>query len=174
MTEPHWLQQQDGLLLLSALLLCVLLLLVRRREEAARQRRARPAPMSPTELGRTLFVAARSGDLDVYRELFINGVEADTLLGEHAASYLDQRSYAMLQERMEDIQAQIPRGAIFAGVDTYGHGLLSARLRLLSGRTLHVRLGQAVQLGPLWRMLSPQPRLEEISPEAIEPVAVPG
>jgi hypothetical protein len=152
MFVPSWFHSQGNLLLLTALLLCLWLwLLIRRREEDT-VRQARPAPLTNAELGRTIFVSAVSNDINTYRGLFLNGREATMLMGGQASSYLDERSYAMLQKSLTQLHRQIPSKAVFDGVDAFRNGRLAIRVRHGDERVYHIRVGFAVQVGSIWRL----------------------
>ena len=84
----------------AALLGLLLLSRVNRRKAVAR-RPQRHTPLSVEELGRAVFQAARSADLELFRGLFLTGGEASHLLGtEGAERWLTQRSQEALVESL--------------------------------------------------------------------------
>jgi hypothetical protein len=66
-------------LLLLVLVLLLLWLLLRAQEPQGK--RARRTPLTPTELARMTFDAARAKDAAAWRELFLRGGEATAVLG---------------------------------------------------------------------------------------------
>jgi len=78
-----FLQDHRTALLGVALLLCMWLLLRVNRHEKEK-RITRPTPLTPHELGHMVFRAAISNDISIFRQLFLNGGEARSLLGEMA------------------------------------------------------------------------------------------
>ncbi len=110
--------------------------------------------MSADELGRLVFMAARGGDLPRYRGLFLSGSEAAEVLGADAASYLEQRSYAVLQESLTELSGQLSPGTIYGGLGEQRGRMFAIKIKDSSGeRTL--RIGTVVQLGRVWRLLEP-------------------
>ena len=73
-------------LLLLVLVLLLLWLLLRVQEPAART--VRRTPLTPAELARMSFDAARAGDVRAFRELFLLGDAARQVLGASAEPWL--------------------------------------------------------------------------------------
>ena len=152
---PEWLQDNNTWLLVVALLLLLWLwLLIRRREEDSLSP-IRPTPMSADELGRIVFMAARSRDLSRYRGLYLNGPEARTELGVHADSYLDQRSYTVLQHSLDELTRQIPATAIYNGVGEHRGRMFFIRVKFINNQVNIIKVGTHTRLGPVWRLLEP-------------------
>jgi len=152
---PDWLREQNTALLIVVLLLILWLwLLVRRREEEATTP-SRPSPMSADELGRFVFMAARSRDLSRYRGLFINGSEARDILKELAGSYLEHRSYTVLKDSLAVLSEQLPDKAVYDGLGEQKGRMLTIRIRDASGASQILKIGTVTQIGSIWRLLEP-------------------
>jgi hypothetical protein len=151
----------EGFLLVAALLGMLLLSRVHRKEREKRSPR-RHDPLSPREMGHLVFQAARRGDLDLYRGLFLSGGEARALMGEGAVAYLDRRGPQVIEESLVFVGACIPDGSAFEGADLDdGHGLL-LRVRLPDGTRIRLPSGVVARVGQLWRIVEPGfPRPEE-------------
>lgn len=140
-------------LLLVLLLLLWLLTVVRRREEPHLRRPRRPEPVNLDELGRFAFQAARSRDDHLWRDLFINGAEARALLGDRAQAFLEARPPDVLRSVLDAVADQIPRDAIFDGLETDDAGHHALRIRSEQAGPGLVGIGRAVQLGVAWHLL---------------------
>ena len=152
---PEWLQDQNtGLLLVTLLLTLWLWMLVRRRDEDP-VAEARPTPMSADELGRFVFMAARSEDLSRYRGLFLNGSEAHEVLNNFAHSYLEHRSYNVLKRSLTDLTRRLPSQAIYVGLGEQKGRMFTIKVKNHSGELHTIKIGTVTQLGPVWRLLEP-------------------
>lgn len=150
-----WLAEPRNALLAIALLLCLWLwLLVRRRGEEV-HRHLRPSPLTPDELGRTVFRVARSLDHRTYRELLLCGTEAAHLLGDDAAAYMEARSPEVLAASLRALASRIPEGATYSGVrggeDEHWH----IEVRTEQGESIAVEVGTVVKVGAAWRIFAP-------------------
>ena len=152
---PEWLQDRNTALLLVVLLLVLWLwLLVRRREEEGQNIPTRPTPMSADELGRIVFMAARSQDLTRYRGLFLNGAEAKQILDSHAAAYLEQRSFEVLKESLATLAAQLPTGCTYDGLAEQRGRMMTIQVKTREGPQ-PIKVGTVARVGPVWRLLEP-------------------
>jgi len=140
-------------LLLSVALVLALWLLLRVRGREERDRRPKRAnPLTPDELGRTVFQIARGADLDAFRALFLTGAEAAEMLGEDAPRYLEQRTLAAMEESLVNIAARIPEGSVFGGaiVPPSGEAILYAKDA--DGGKAEVPMGTAIKVRHVWRL----------------------
>ena len=111
--------------------------------------------MSTDELGRFVFMAARSRDLSLYRGLYLNGSEARDILNDLAGSYLEHRSYEVLKESLEFLSSQLPKAAIYDGLGEKKGRMLTIKVRDGSGSSKTLKVGTVTQVGSIWRLLEP-------------------
>lgn len=141
-------------LLLVLLLLLWLLTIVRRRDDPRERRPRRPEPVNLEELGRLAFQAARSRDAHLWRNLFINGAEARSLLGgERAQAFVETRTPELLRSVLDAVADQVPRDAVFDGIETDDAGHHAIRMRSESQGPRLVGIGRSVQMGVAWRLV---------------------
>jgi hypothetical protein len=155
-----WLQTgANGPLVLVLLLMGWLWMLVRRRESDTPERRLRPAPMSLDKLGRAAFLAALNRDQQMWRDLFVNGAEARTLLSDGAATFLEARTPAVLDSVLHSVVAEVRSGSIYGGVETDASGGHALRVTLPDGGVALAPIGHTVQVGPAWRLWGGRPEM---------------
>lgn len=140
-------------LLLVLLLLLWLLTIVRRRDDPRERRPRRPEPVSLEELGRLAFQAARSRDDHLWRDLFINGAEARSLLGDRAQAFVEGRSPELLRSVLDAVADQVPLDAVFDGIETDDAGHHAIRMRSETKGPRLVGIGRSVQMGVAWRLV---------------------
>lgn len=163
-----WLQTgANGLLLVLLLLLMWLWLLVRRRPEV--ERRVRPRPLTDDELGRVAFRALRSRDPALWRDLFVGGAGARTLLGEEsaAAEFLEVRPPEMLDEVLQLLADQVPTGAIYGGIDVDDSGLRALTVTVNGTARPPIPLGYVAKVGAVLRLWGGRP---DGAPAVLDPV----
>ncbi len=141
---------QRSALLVVLLLLFWLLLRVRRQEETRGPNR--PTPLSLDELGRMVFLAARSRDAKAWRGLFLNGPEATHLLGPRAESWLREHSSIALAELLVPLAQAIPPGAVFLRCTQGEDGRALLHIRCGTEERC-VALGRATQVGVAYRLV---------------------
>ena len=155
MTIPEWLQHQENVFLLIALLLALWLwLLVSRREQEGKEVHRR-TPLSPNELGRTAFAVARSNDLQGYRSLFLNAMEAREKLGPVAEQYMEKRSVEVLRGAFGRLMASIPIGAIYVGINEEEKSRVVIVIRLQDQSQQSLSIGTVTWVGSALRLLEP-------------------
>jgi hypothetical protein len=153
-----WLEIPQNKLLFIALLLTVWLwLLVRRRDKQTRPR-VRPSPLSPDELGRMVFMAARKQNIYDYAQLFLGGSEANDLLGNDARTYLEARNQDVLKKSMGLLHQQIPSSYVYGGIEHTGNDHYSINLKPPpggEGEIVPVAIGSVMLVGPVYRLFGP-------------------
>lgn len=150
------LEGSNAPLLLVLLLLLWLLTVVRRRDDPRDRRPRRPEPVTIDELGRLAFQAARSHDLHLWRDLFINGKEARALLGEKAQAFVEARTPELLHRVLDAVADQIAVDAVYDGIETDAAGHHALRVRSPTQGERLVGIGRSVQLGVAWRLVGGQ------------------
>jgi hypothetical protein len=157
---PDWMKQQDNAFLIIALLLTLWLwLLVSRREEVKIEERK--TPLSPNELGRTVFSYCLSKDLKGYRSLFLNAREAHDKLGSVAEEFLEQRSVELLQKSFSQLTSQILIGTVYVGIDEQEKSKIVIIVRLPDNQQVSVPIGSVTVVGRVLRLLEPHINPEE-------------
>lgn len=153
-TVLDWLQTgSNGPLVVVLLLLGWLWLLVRRRPgDEGVQRRLRPSPLNDEELGRVAFRALLSRDTGLWRDLFVNGAEARSLLDDRAQDFLEDRPPELLDGVLDHLSEGVPIGATYSGVEVSEDGQRAVRVKLPNGGEHLVSLGHAVQIGAALRL----------------------
>jgi len=145
-------------LMLAVLALLLMWLLTRRTSAQQtgtdRRRSERKAPVSPTELARAVFEVARDGNIDAYRGLFMNGGEANRILGlEGAERYLAMRTHKAMEDALVNMAVQVPPNAVFVGVEEVDEGTFAMKLTIDARTTALVPIGKAVKVGAIFRLL---------------------
>ena len=136
------------------LLLLWLWLLVHRRQEEEKKIPQRPIALKVEDLGRKAFVAIRSNDMYLYRGLFINGSEAQSLLGEMAREYLEKRSVQVLKDSMQNLIAEVPNNAIYVGLSTTEGTKLIIKIKTGDDEK-DIYVGSVTRIDNSWRLLEP-------------------
>ncbi len=161
--------ERNDLPLWLAIVALLGLLLVSRRQpyrKAAIQRRTRanrPTPITDEELGRFVFHAVVSADLDEYRALFLTGAEAGQVLGSgQAERYLATRTVQRLEDALVDLAVRIPESNHFAGVERAGDRL-SLRIVDEQGAERSVLVGTVADIGTAHRLVSPASQIQDRS-----------
>jgi hypothetical protein len=145
-------------LVLVLLLLSWLLMLNRRRDDAdARVQRRRPEPLTLDELGRLAFLAARSRDDHLWRDLFVHGAEARALLGDRAQGFLETRTPEVLKGVLDVVATALPQGATYAGIETDPTGVHALKALTDDGTVTRLSIGRSVQVGVHFRLLGGDP-----------------
>ena len=154
---PEWFIHTENKLLLLALMLTLWLwLLVRRREEETR-RPSRPSPVTPEELARIAFLAAKQKDLNAYRVLFLTGKEAVDTLGSEASSYMENRSFQVLKQSFGMFAGQISQDCSYAGVKELEGDNLGLMVQGDGSEPFMVPLGRLTKVGNIYRIFTPPP-----------------
>ncbi|MBM75478.1 MAG: hypothetical protein CMK59_08745 [Proteobacteria bacterium] len=143
MILPEWFKNNDNVLLLVVLLL-LMWLLTRIEQRKIQPILKRPAPMNPDELAREIYRSLLLCDLNLFRSLFINALEAKSLLGQHANAYLELRTTLVIKDLFEDLRNSVSNQTEFCGIDNRGK-----ILSLLVQRDLET---EAVQIGSICRV----------------------
>jgi len=153
MVFEDWINQTNGGLIVALLLCFLLWSLVRRRDEVESNRpKSRPGFLTLQELGRAVFMAARSGDISTYKTFFISGKEASDILGYQANAYLESRTNQAYMDSLLNIQQKIPEKSFYDGVKEFKNGHFALRVKDHEGRIHHVRAGGFIQTGQFWRL----------------------
>ena len=162
MITPTWFQNNDNVFLVIALLL-LMWLLTRIEQRNNQPMLNRPAPMNPEELAREIYRSLLLCDVQLFRSLFINALEAKNLLGEHAHDYLDLRTSVVIQELFEHLRANVSTQTEFCGIENQGKILsLLIQKDLVTHR---VSIGTICNIGYTYRLLVPfnlQQRLQAV------------
>lgn len=150
-------------LLLLVLVLLLLWLLLRVQEPEA-QRVAR-TPLSPSELARMTFDAARAGDARAWRELFLRGEAAGAVLGEAAQPWRAACTVARLTTDLQVLQRVLGAGVTFAGGRADNTDRCFLIVRTATGATEEHPIGRFVKVGSALRLVEPPSGPLEISAE---------
>ena len=144
---------QEFLAIIGLLLLWLYTRKHNREVEARRPIRANP--LSPDELGRVLFGLLQSKNALGYRALFLNGVEARTMMGqEDAESYLEERSGVFLQGAFQAMVAKMPIGAIYKEC-SISEEVCTLVIADTSGKEFALSVGRVALVGAVIRLVSP-------------------
>lgn len=139
--------------------LLVLWLLTRTRQRRAASPAHGPAhrgAVTPDEVGRAVFAAARSDDFDAYRAQYLGGAEATRVLGrERAEAYLDGRPPERIRLAFTRLGQAVDPDTVYDCVQSDAGGLWSLRLKRRGDVHLTVPLGTLHRVGGLWRLLDP-------------------
>ena len=155
MILPEWLRNQDNVFLIIAILLLLWLwLLVHRRQEEDKKIPQRPIALKVEDLGRKAFVAIRSNDIYMYRGLFINGGEANSLLGDMAKEYLEQRSVHVLKDSLQTLIADVPNNSTYVGLSTTEGTKLIIKIKT-GDEERDIHIGSVTRIDNSWRLLEP-------------------
>ena len=155
MILPEWLKSQDNAFLMVAVLLLLWLwLLVHRRQEEEEKIPQRPITLRVEDLGRKSFIAIRSNDVYLYRGLFINGAEANSLLGDMAKEYLEKRSVQLLKNSMQTLSAEIPNNSTYVGLSTTEGTKLIIKIKA-GKEEKDIYIGSVTRIDNSWRLLEP-------------------
>ncbi|MCK6529526.1 hypothetical protein L6R50_18890 [Myxococcota bacterium] len=112
--------------------------------------------VTPDEVGRAVFAAARSDDFDAYRAQYLGGAEATRVLGrERAEAYLDGRPPERIRLAFARLGHAIDPETVYDCVESDAGGLWSLRLKRQGDVRLTVPLGTLHRVGGLWRLLDP-------------------
>ena len=109
--------------------------------------------MKPSELGQYLFPVLRNLNLNDFRALHLTGAEAAEVLDEDVQEYLAQRTRAALQEKMETIHAQLPRGGIYVDLALSNEMSCTLFVRSQTSTEIAIPLGQAAYVGSILRLV---------------------
>ena len=143
---------RDELLGVAALLGLLLLAKVNRRskhEDGAR--RERRTPLSLSELGSSVYEAARSADINLFRDLFLTGGEAARLVGtQRADTWLRSRSPDALIDLLAGIAVRCQPGTSCVEARLDGE-VLFIKTRDNAGLN-EVAVASVAQVGSAWRL----------------------
>lgn len=140
-------------LLLLVLVLLLFWLLLRVQEPEAQ--RVQRTPLSPGELARMTFDAARAADVRAWRELFLRGEAARAVLGEDAASWLAACTLEALTPDFQTLHRALRPGVLFAGGRADADGRCFLTVRTAAGATQEHAIGRFVKVGTALRLLEP-------------------
>ncbi|HJN74740.1 MAG TPA: hypothetical protein QGF58_12480 [Myxococcota bacterium] len=127
------------------------------RQETTR-RPLRHDPVSDDELGRFVFHAVLTADLDEYRELFLTGGEAHKVLHGGAQNYMEQRSEKALEDTLVELSVHVPEGAMFSGTTRVGD-VLHLEVRNDRDASRSVPVGTTARVGAVLRLMTPAAQL---------------
>jgi hypothetical protein len=155
MILPEWLKNQENALLIIAIFLLLWLwLLINRRQEEQQLLPERSTPLSVEELGRKAFICGRNTDIYLYRGLFINGSEANELLGNIATEYLEKRSPKILSKALDMLCNEIPNSATYVGLGKKKGTKLVIKIKI-GTEEKDITIGSVTNIGNVWRLLEP-------------------
>jgi hypothetical protein len=140
-------------LLLLVLVLLLLWLLLRAQEPQGK--RARRTPLTPTELARMTFDAARANDAAAWRELFLRGGEAAAVLGAAAEAWLAACSSEALEPEFVRLCLALQPAARFMGGRADAEGRCYLTVTLVDGTEREVLVGRFVKAGSALRFVEP-------------------
>ena len=135
------------------LLLFWLWLLVQRRQEE--ERSFRKTPLSPDELGRSVFMYCLSNDIRGYRSLYLTAKEAHDKLGAVAEQYLEQRDVTILEKAFNHLCDSIEVGCIYKGIESKDSSVLTLMVQSKSGNQSLVCVGTMTMVDNAYRLLNP-------------------
>ena len=160
MIVPEWLKNQDNaFLIIAVLLLLWLWLLIHRRQEEKSKLPQRPMALSVEDLGRKAFVSGRSNDIFLFRGLFVNAIEAKSLLGEMSKEYLERRSVKRLKEALQTLSTEIPNHSTYVGLGTKEGTKLIITIKF-GKKEKNIFVGSVTKIKNSWRLLEPFGGLE--------------
>lgn len=140
-------------LLLAVFLLLWLLTRVHRRERARLRPPPRRSPVTPDELARSVFEAARNEDVHAYRGLFLMGREVAEVMGSDAEQWMEGCSLPLLRPCVLRMRQAIPDGATYGGVEMVGAHDWAFLARLPGGESVRIPFGRAVRIGAILRLV---------------------
>lgn len=140
-------------LLLLVLVLLLLWLLLRAQEPEVQ--RVHRTPLSPSELARMTFDAARAGDARAWRELFLRGEAARTVLGADAESWLAACTPEALARDLGPLQRALLAGVHFAGGRAHADDRCFLIVRTATGASEEHAIGRFVKVGTALRLVEP-------------------
>lgn len=140
-------------LLLLVLVLLLLWLFLRVQEPAART--VRRTPLTPAELARMSFDAARAGDVRAFRELFLLGDAARQVLGASAEPWLAACTPPNLTPDFQALVHAAGPGAHFVGGRADAENSCYVQVRTTAGATEEHLIGRFVRVGNALRLIEP-------------------
>lgn len=140
-------------LLMLVLVLLLLWLLLRVREPEAP--RAVRTPLSPTELARMTFDAARAADVRGWRELFLRGEAAKQVLGDDAEAWLAACTSGALSADLAILRRAVAGGAHFSGGRADADDRCYLVIRTGTGNMEEHLIGRFVKVGTALRLVEP-------------------
>jgi len=142
---------RNELLGVAALLGLLLLAKVNRRAKSTGLRRERRTPLSLSELGSSVYEAARSADINLFRDLFLTGGEAANLVGmQRADTWLQSRNPDALIDLLAGIAVRCQPGTSYVDARLDGE-MLFIQTRDNSGLT-EVAVASVTHVGTAWRL----------------------